>query len=142
MRAMVAGVTVVFGACPETAILVLVPSTVKAPIARNLTRMCLLIVAFLQIASKNSNYCMRRPLLIDAAGQEPAIHNQRLTCNEGCAVTGKKDCGSNQLLRLAEAPHRRPQQQLLSACGAVEEIRIQICPEDSGRNRVHRYTLL
>ena len=75
-------------------------------------------------------------LLIDAAGQESPIHDQRLAGDEGCRIGGKIDGCSDKLLGAPEAPHGSAQQQLLTAWSTVEQSCIQLCAEDAGRNRI------
>src|ERR1035437_5054825 len=81
-------------------------------------------------------------LLVDAAGQKASIDNQSLPGNEGSAIGGEEDCGSDQFFGLAEAAHGRPHQQFLAARRAVEQICIQGGAEDPGSDGVHGYALL
>src|SRR4029077_2678453 len=81
-------------------------------------------------------------LLVDSAGQKTAVDDQSLSRNERSGIGAEIDGSSDEFFGSAEAAHRRPHQQLLAARPVVEQVCIQGCAEDTGRDCVYRNALL
>jgi hypothetical protein len=80
-------------------------------------------------------------LLVDAAGQKASVDDQSLSGNEGSSIGCEVDGSSHEFFVPAEAPHRRPCQQFMSARRVVEQVCIHGSVEDAGRDGVHCYPL-
>ncbi len=67
-----------------------------------------------------------RLLLIHAAGQEAAVHNQCVSGNKTCRVGRQKDSRADQFFQSAEPPHGSSYRELSPPFRAVQERGVQI----------------
>ena len=80
---------------------------------------------------------LRQFLLVDAAGEDPAIHCDDLPGSEACFATGEIHSRGNQFLRMSKATHRRTHEQLLSS-GAVDDATVERGRKYARRDGIHR----
>ena len=76
-------------------------------------------------------------LLVDAAGQKAAVDSDHFTGDKRGCLRGQEDRCPRQFVGLAEAMHRRAQQQFLAARRALDKRRVQRRWKDARRNRIH-----
>src|SRR4051794_12496201 len=81
-------------------------------------------------------------LLVDSAGEEPAVHREQVTRDESCRIGREKYRRASELLGLAEATHRRSQQQLPTAIRTVEQALIQCGAKHPRQNGVHTHAVV
>src|SRR4051812_37658593 len=94
-----------------------------------------------RLGSPNTDVSLQPLLLIDATGQETAIHGEDFAVHEAGAFGCEEHGGAGELAELAEPLHRRAQQELLAPAGAVEQVAIERGPEHAGRDRVDAHAL-
>src|SRR5690606_7962915 len=80
-------------------------------------------------------------LRIDARCEEAAVDGDRLAGDEACRIRCEEHGRADELVRIAETAHRRANEELAPAFGAVEELGVEVGPEDSRGDRVDADTV-
>src|SRR5205085_12029877 len=93
-------------------------------------------------ASLNHYSHVSEPLLIDAAGEHAAIDDQYLAVYKTRRVRSQEDGGTGQLFNLAEAFHRRPQEEFAPALGFIQQLLIESRAKHARRNRIDANSML
>jgi hypothetical protein len=83
------------------------------------------------------HYCVRKYLLIDAAGKYSTIDHQQVTGDKACGIRCEKYSGTGKLLDLPESPHWRAKQKFSSAFRSVKQGGIHVSTQDARNERIY-----
>ena len=80
-------------------------------------------------------------LLIDAAGQEAAIHREHVTGDEAGAFRSQENGGAHKFMQLSETVHRCAQEELPATFCTIEQLGVELSAKHSGSNSVYADTM-